>query len=367
MARGSTALRQTRAVRDSVERAHDLAIRSNNMNRMVNRLNATARQTANVYINKFGGVYDPRQTQHYLQAMARSHLQQGLSGLQSASGASQFGVREFAKQNPDRRWEIIWRHFGSAHPRPEHVAADGTTIEAGGSFGISPGMGVPHCNCMAELRVARALELQPSAGPIRLVGENDPDWIKPVQKAVHQIATKVDAAMRRAPTRWNGTIKVGKEAHYSINNNTAAGVMDWEGAMHLNYQTELGIIGRSPAAILQEFEPSTRAISTVVHELAHSHSAFTATEYGGAGVGLEEGAAEAFARSFMLKNYDVDFWESKVYNPWVENWEYIRAAEGVSEARRISFYTKVLKMPRAERAALAAKHGVGAAAWVGGG
>lgn len=356
MARGSTALRQTRAVRDSVERAHSLAVRSNDLNRMVNRLNNTARQTANVYINKFGGVYDPRQTQHYLQKMAQSHLQQGLSGLQSASGASQFGVREFAKQNPDRRWEIIWRHFGSAHPRPEHVAADGTTIEAGGSFGISPGMGVPHCNCMAELRVARALELQPNAGPVRVTGETNPDYIKPLQKKVKEIATRVDNSMRRVPTRWNGTIKVDKEAHLMIRNGDAAGVMDWEGNMHLSYQTELGVIADTSADATFAAGWWQSGTKTVVHELAHSHSAFTAAEYAGQGVGLEEGAAECFARAWMVKNGDSAWSAFNSYPRFVANWERVRVAEGVTEAGRIRFYSDVLQMTRAERAALAGKY-----------
>jgi hypothetical protein len=156
----SIALRQTRALRDAVEHAHDLAVRSNNLDRIVNRLNSTARQQARIYINRFGGVYDPRQTAHYLQRMAQSQLETGASGLQSANAASQFGTREFAKQNPDRVWTLTWRHFGSAHPRPEHIDADGTQITLPGQFGISPGMGVPHCHCIAELSVETSTPLR---------------------------------------------------------------------------------------------------------------------------------------------------------------------------------------------------------------
>ena len=144
-------LQQSRALRDSVVHAHDLALRSGDADRIFNRLMATSRGQANILQQWFDGAYDPRQTQHYLQTMARSQIQGATDATASASQASNFGTREFAKQNPNRIWTLTWRHFPSSRPRLVHVHADGTRIYVGENFGIAPGMGAPHCNCLAEV------------------------------------------------------------------------------------------------------------------------------------------------------------------------------------------------------------------------
>ena len=160
------ALQQVRALRDEAVHAHQLALESGNLDRMVSRLNRTARATANVYINKFGGTYNPQQTLNYLQKMAMSQLSDARTdGRGSASSASHFGTREFARQNPGRDWILTWRHFPSARPRPSHVDADGSTIPVTGSFGVVPSMGAPHCNCVAELGVPTVRAPESPASP----------------------------------------------------------------------------------------------------------------------------------------------------------------------------------------------------------
>jgi len=147
----SQVLRLSRAWRDSVANAHVLALNSGDADRVFNRLMKTSRGQANIYIKKFGGVYDPRLTQHYIQKMTASQLASVSDGVGSASSACHFGTTEFARQNPDRQWELTWRHFGSARPRQSHLDADGMSIPVEGDFGVVPRMGAPGCNCMAEL------------------------------------------------------------------------------------------------------------------------------------------------------------------------------------------------------------------------
>lgn len=152
----TVALRTIRALRDEVIHAHQLALDSGDAGRLARRLFKTSGSVGNYYAKRFKGVYDSNLTARYIQRMAQGQIRELLAdGVTSASRATNFGTREFARQNPGRRWVFVWRHFPSNRSRPSHVDAAGLTVPASQDFGIVPPMGSPYCGCLAELQEER--------------------------------------------------------------------------------------------------------------------------------------------------------------------------------------------------------------------
>jgi len=153
----TVAERVVRALRDEVVHAHQIALDSGDIGKMATRLYKTSATVGNYYSSRFNGTFDPTRTRAYVNRMAKSQMKStALDGLGSASQATNFGTREFAKQNPRADWVLTWRHFPSARSREAHSNAAGLEIPFGDDFGVIPPMGAPFCGCIAELSIARA-------------------------------------------------------------------------------------------------------------------------------------------------------------------------------------------------------------------
>jgi len=328
------ALRQSRALRDSVANAHVLALNSGNPDRVFNRLMATSRAQANIYVQKFGGTYNAAQTQHYIQRMTRSQLAGITDGAGSATSACHFGTTEFAKQNSDRDWILTWHHFGSARPRPSHIDADGMQVRAGDPFGVVPGMGAPGCNCMSELSEARPAPHSPS-NPRVLGGRSrfsDQAWSDESLDNLKNSLTDAYAQIKRdtgLQTRWNGTIRVGQASGESVQAGRAAATKEWSCSI-------------SVADEWRAYSETDQTL-TAVHEIAHSVSKGL-TESAMRGYGpLEEATAEGYARALLGHPTG---W---AYNKWVKSMETLRKEAGVADP--LTWYRTLLKTPVNKRLA----------------
>jgi len=139
------------AIRDDRVLAHTVAIEGGDLGQLLVENVTTSVMVGRYLGHQWGGTYDRDVTIGYLRKMSTSQLLSRNDGAGSATAAAYFGTREFARQNPGRPWTVTWTHHGGGNSRPEHVAADGTTVRVGEDFGINPGMGSPGCLCTAEL------------------------------------------------------------------------------------------------------------------------------------------------------------------------------------------------------------------------
>lgn len=294
--------RQSRALRDSVAEAHVRALNTGKFDKVFNRLMKTSRAQANLYASKFGGTYDPKRTQKYIQAMTRSQLSSVTDGMGSATSASHFGIEEFARQNPGRNWLLAWHHgSASARPRPEHIDMDGRTARIGEGFDVTPGLGAPGCGCMIEL-IEQTLAPQTPSNP-RVVGSTA-RWskqqvrdLKDMMKGQHDLIAQ-DTGLT---SKWNGTIRVGNasSAGPGSSNATAVGVKEW--SCSISISDEWLAYGQDQQSLV------------TIHELAHSFSVGSTESAFRQFAGIEEATVEGYARTFMGMSGRVNAW---AYQKW---------------------------------------------------
>jgi hypothetical protein len=122
------------ALRDDRVHYHAAAIEAGDRGRLLVENLTTSTMVGQYLAWEWRGGYDPRATYGYLREMTDSQFFGRSDGQGSATAATHFGTREFARQNPGRPWTLTWRHHGGNRPRPEHLHADGTTVPAGEDF-----------------------------------------------------------------------------------------------------------------------------------------------------------------------------------------------------------------------------------------